>query len=94
MHFADNAIFIAVAMILYVFDISKARDENGREIIPEVEYDGFIRYRLFVNIHCIGLKSLFFDGFHSHPRPFKCSIKPRSKEAEELIRGFSSEQID
>lgn len=43
MHFANNAIFIAVAMILYVFNISKARDADGQEVTPEVEYDGFIR---------------------------------------------------
>ncbi|KAI0341374.1 cytochrome P450 [Trametopsis cervina] len=64
MYFADNSIFIAVAMMLGFFNISKATDENGREIIPEVEYDGFI----------------------SHPRPFKCNIKPRSSATEALIR--------
>lgn len=42
MYFADNSIFIAVAMMLGGFNISKATDENGREIIPEVDYDGFI----------------------------------------------------
>ncbi len=29
-------------------DISKARDKNGEEIVPEVEYDGFIRYERFI----------------------------------------------
>ncbi len=43
MFLALNSVFIAVAMILYVFDISKTQDENGQEIVPEVEYDGFIR---------------------------------------------------
>ncbi|PSR74371.1 hypothetical protein PHLCEN_2v9879 [Hermanssonia centrifuga] len=42
MFLALNSVFIAVAMILYVFDISKTQDENGQEIVPEVEYDGFI----------------------------------------------------
>ena len=31
-HFADNAIFIAVAAILKVFEIVDARVENGKEI--------------------------------------------------------------
>ena len=31
-HFADNAIFIAVASILKVFEIVHARDSDGNEI--------------------------------------------------------------
>ncbi|KAI0701989.1 cytochrome P450 [Cytidiella melzeri] len=64
MYFADNSIFIAVAMMLYVFTVSKARSLDGGVIEPEVEYDGFI----------------------SHPRPFKCILEPRSVAAEALIR--------
>ncbi|CAL1708515.1 unnamed protein product [Somion occarium] len=64
MFFADNTVFITIVMMLYVFKISKARDDQGREIEPRVEYDGFI----------------------SHPRPFQCTIEPRSEEAELLIR--------
>ena len=44
MYFAHTSIFIAVARILYVFNTTKARDEFGNEIVPKVEYDGFIRY--------------------------------------------------
>ncbi|CAL1708513.1 unnamed protein product [Somion occarium] len=44
MFFADNSIFIAVVMMLYVFKISKARDDQGREIEPQIEYDGFISH--------------------------------------------------
>ncbi|OBZ77609.1 O-methylsterigmatocystin oxidoreductase [Grifola frondosa] len=64
MYMAVNSVFIAVATMLYVLDISKARDEHGAEIEPEVECSGFI----------------------CHPVPFKCSIRPRSAEAEHLIR--------
>jgi len=45
MYLAENSLFIAAATILFIFQISKATDpENGREIVPEIEYDGFIRY--------------------------------------------------
>lgn len=44
MYFAHNSIFIAVARMLYVFGITKAHDELGHDIVPAVEYDGFIRY--------------------------------------------------
>ena len=44
MFFAMNSVFIGIATMLYVFNISKAKDEDGREIIPEVDFRGFIRY--------------------------------------------------
>lgn len=43
MYFAHNSIFIAVARMLHVINFSKARDELGNEITPDIEYDGFIR---------------------------------------------------
>lgn len=43
MHLADNSIFITVASILAVFNITKYRDANGVEITPTVDYSGFIR---------------------------------------------------
>lgn len=30
--------------------------------------------------------------FYSHPEPFKCTIKPRSAKAEELIRQVTREE--
>lgn len=43
MHLALDSVFIKIVAILYVFRISKAIDANGKEITPEVEYEGFIR---------------------------------------------------
>ena len=43
MYFAMNSIFLGVASILYVFNISKKRDERGEEVVPEVDFRGFIR---------------------------------------------------
>jgi hypothetical protein len=40
---ADNSVFLAIATMLYAFNISKAKDQQGAEITPAVEYDGFIR---------------------------------------------------
>lgn len=42
MFLAENSIFTSIASLLYVFDILKAKDDNGTEIEPEVDYDGFI----------------------------------------------------
>ena len=44
LYLAENSLFLATATILYVFNISKAKDGNGAEIIPPIEYDGFVRY--------------------------------------------------
>lgn len=42
MYFANNSIFVVVALMLYVFDISKVQDKYGEEIEPDAQYDGFI----------------------------------------------------
>ena len=44
MFFAMNSIFIGIATMLYVYNITKTKDEDGREIVPEVDFRGFIRY--------------------------------------------------
>lgn len=44
MNLADASVFIACAMTLAVFNISKARDENGVVVEPVIEYSsGTIR---------------------------------------------------
>ena len=43
MYLAQNSIFIAISMMLYAFNISMATDEKGDSIVPEVEYEGFMR---------------------------------------------------
>ncbi|KAK0449604.1 cytochrome P450 [Desarmillaria tabescens] len=64
MHLAENSVFLAIATLLAVFNISKAMDPvTGEEITPDVEYDGFI----------------------SHPQPFRCKIQPRSKAIRDLV---------
>ncbi|KAI8986616.1 cytochrome P450 [Trametes punicea] len=44
MYFAMNSIFIGIATMLYVFDVIKSRDENGEEIVPAVDFRGFISH--------------------------------------------------
>ncbi|KAI0086254.1 cytochrome P450 [Irpex rosettiformis] len=63
-NFADASIFIWCAMILAVYDISKAVGEDGKVVEPTGEYT---------------------SGAVSHPKPFECSIVPRSEKARGLI---------
>ncbi len=44
MFFAMNSAFIGIATMLYVFDITKSKDDSGEEIAPKVDFQGFIRY--------------------------------------------------
>ncbi|KAI0336626.1 cytochrome P450 [Cubamyces sp. BRFM 1775] len=44
MFFAMNSIFIGIATMLYVFNIEKSKDEKGEEIVPEVDFRGFISH--------------------------------------------------
>lgn len=79
---ADDSIFIACVMALAVFDITKVV-ENGRSVEPRVEYtSGTIR---FVDYLPAKDDALLTRGAVSHPKPFQCSIKPRSHSAEALI---------
>ncbi|THU94635.1 cytochrome P450, partial [Dendrothele bispora CBS 962.96] len=44
-YFADAGIWLAVVSLVTYTDIGKARDAQGREIIPEVEFEtGFVRH--------------------------------------------------
>jgi hypothetical protein len=44
LHFADASMFVTVACVLATFNIEKALDENGREIVPEAYTALFITY--------------------------------------------------
>ncbi|KAI0064142.1 cytochrome P450 [Artomyces pyxidatus] len=64
-HLADATVWIVVASVLALYNITKAKDDVGNEVPVHVAYT---------------------DGVVSHPLPFRCSIRPRDKEAEELIQ--------
>lgn len=69
-------------MSLAVFDISKVV-ENGVEITPEIDpSSGTIRYVALAVVCRAGLDK----HTPSHPKPFKCSIKPRSAQSLALIQ--------
>lgn len=81
---ALDTIWIAIASILTVFDITKAVDENGDVVTPEVKLNpGSIRRAVF---HFANRKRSDFLCRDSHPAPFKCSIKPRSRTTLSLIQ--------
>lgn len=38
LHFADSSLYIAIAYVLATFDISKAKDANGKDIEPKISF--------------------------------------------------------
>ncbi|KAJ7252541.1 cytochrome P450 [Mycena rebaudengoi] len=68
-HMAQSTVWITVASLLAVFNITKAIGEDGKILEPSYEYHSDIVLM---------------------PFPFKCSIKPRSKAAADLIRSTSN----
>jgi hypothetical protein len=36
-HFAEANLFLLISSLMYVFEIRRAVDENGEEIVPEVK---------------------------------------------------------
>jgi hypothetical protein len=38
-HLADKSIWIVMATLLSTLNISKAKDENGKEITPEIAFE-------------------------------------------------------
>ncbi|KAJ3764225.1 cytochrome P450 [Lentinula raphanica] len=65
---AFSSIWIAIASMLAVFDITKPLDENGCVVEPTYEY--------IPSMACV-------------PAPFECSLKPRTAQADEMIRSMA-----
>jgi hypothetical protein len=81
---ASSVVFLTCATALTVLDIRKAKDDNGIEIEPTVDYSsGMIRFASLL----ISAPSKDANCRHfSHPAEFKCAITPRSATAASLVR--------
>ena len=91
-YMAFSAIWIAVASLISAFDIKKATDENGNINEPTHEYlSAFLRC-VSPFPACLFYLLNFFSSTR-FPKPYKCSIKPRSKEAEALIRSVANQEV-
>ncbi|PPQ90193.1 LOW QUALITY PROTEIN: hypothetical protein CVT25_001373 [Psilocybe cyanescens] len=85
-HLAEASYWTMAAAIVSAFDISKVLDEHGNEVgNPKYEFThGFVR----PPDACPYLFLFFYYFIHhsrSHPKPFKCSIKPRSSNFSNII---------
>jgi len=66
-YMADMVVWLMIASVLAMFNISKAKDENGNDINVSADNDAFT------------------DAVTPQPKPFKCSIVPRSPLAKTIV---------
>jgi len=80
---AEQSIWAIVVSILATLHISKAKNELGNEIDVSPEFTPGI-------VSCVFYTVRFSPGSLTkckrHPKPFPCSIVPRSSKVEQLIR--------
>lgn len=84
-HFAETGIWRMISNIIATLEISRSMDDEDKEPIPTLEVtSGFIRY---VNSRYIGTRELIgYNVLTSHPKPFSCSIRPRSETITSLVQ--------
>lgn len=86
-HLAEGSYWAIASSMIALFDISKPLDSDGNEIDVPLEFTrGFVRY-VFFFLPSQNFGDVFFFLFilTRHPKPFKCSIKPRSPDLPDLI---------
>lgn len=86
---AFSSVWITIASLIAVFDIKKAVDEHGNVVEPTYEYESALIWYSLLSV----IVDYLIEFFSSSPKPYKCSITPRSKEVENLIRLAANEDI-
>ena len=86
-HMVWSELWITIASMLLTMNISKAVDENGIEIEPVEEWRSALN--LSVPIY---FTLILVDGVLSTLKNFACSVKPRSKQAEDLLRSVAFQE--
>jgi Cytochrome P450 len=86
-HFVDATMFITVASLFSVFNIQKGHGADGEPFAYRDSFTGSILwYDIFF---CLAARQTAYRICTSRPNPFPCSIVPRDKCAEQLIRADS-----
>ena len=89
---ALSATWITVASIITAFDITMSKDASGNVITVDPNDEalvGTLRYEFVV---LTDLAQTHLTG--SMPKPFTCTMKPRSKKLELMIRTMIAQQLE
>lgn len=77
-------------MSIAAFDIHKARDKTGKEIEPVHEFQAGLNRQVAIYPTDF-VRFLTTPQNCSQPKPFRCSITPRSEKAAMLIQSVLEE---
>lgn len=76
-----------LSITIYMFNIEPVSDEGGDPQMPKAEFDShMVRYAFIgTSIHTVGML-IIARRYIRNPKPFKCTVKPRSEEAIKLVK--------
>lgn len=83
---AENTLWLAFASILSLYKLDYAVDENGKCIGVFEAFDVPPGVLKSVTLLTFPPLQISVECIPSHPKDFRCSIKPRSLQHEKLIR--------
>jgi len=85
--FALRTAYLVVACVLSTFDIGPALDEDGNPQMPKAEFHSvMIRYVLLASLILAVVMLTVVRRYTRDPKPFKCTIKPRSEGVVKLVK--------
>jgi len=88
-HFALRTVYLVVACVLSAFNIEPALDEDGNPQSPKAEFHcaGVIVRYVFLGSPILVVAMLtVVRRYIRDPKPFKCTIKPRSEGAVRSVK--------
>ena len=85
-HFADSSLFINIATVLHALEITPPRDENGEAIHISPKMTNNAMSSVLYSSSRQGRDALKLTL--RYPEDCRCTVKPRSEKAKQLILGI------
>ena len=80
MHFANQALLINMATLLWAMDIKPPTDKNGTPVLPsptQWQDDGLVVCVFMCSRYSLELDADYTTVLHRRPAPFDCRLSPR-----------------
>jgi hypothetical protein len=93
MHFANQALLISIATMLWSLDIKPLTDENNAPVAPDIQWedDGLIVCAFISFLSQRLLKILTLVISYRKPAPFSCQFSPRFAGVQEILSDVYSD---
>ena len=79
--------YLVVACVLSAFDVGPALDEDGNAQMPKAEFNFVtVRYVFLASLILVVAILTIVRRYTRDPKPFKCTIKPRSEGVMRLVK--------